>query len=143
MADISAIVMSLRESARRFIKLEGCMIFSPDYLSSQISDIIEAIPEFLPARINFPNHSIIDDDVVRIIDLDGNTVAQLSGDEPELGVSWTAGNLKSLFPDFKLQVSELLAAGYPGCEGCGGPGSTGDWDEETSRDLIKNSNSEI
>ena len=143
MADISPIVMSLRESARRFIRLEGCRIFSPSYLDGQISDIIEAIPEFLPARINFPIPAIIDADVVKIIDMNGTLVVQLSGFEPEMGVSWTDGNLKSLFPDFKSQVGELLAAGYPGCEGCGGPGSVGDWDEEISRNTIKNSNPEF
>ena len=33
----------------------------------------------------------------------------------------------------KEQVLDLLAAGYPGCIGCGGPGSEEEWNESLRR----------
>ncbi len=133
MPDLSAVEMSLRESARRFIRLEACTILHPHMYRSQVGDIIEAFSEFLPARLKLPIRNECDEDKFSIYDDKNVLIAQVGGPAPELSASWASGNSDSLFSQFSQQVAELLAAGYPGCSGCGGPGIEGEWDEENSR----------
>ena len=133
MPDLSAVEMSLRETARRSIRHEACTIHHPHLYRSQVCDIIEAFSEFLPARLKLPINTENDDGKFSIFDEKNVLIAQVGGLAPELSVSWTSGNTDSLFFQFSQQVAELLAAGYPGCSGCGGPGVEGEWDEKKSR----------
>ena len=133
MPELSAVEMSLRESARRFIRIEACTIHHPHLYRSQVGAIIEAFSEFLPARLKLPIHNECDDDKFSIFDEKNVLIAQVGGFAPELSASWTSGNTDSLFIEFSQQVAELLAAGYPGCSGCGGPCTEGEWDETKSR----------
>jgi hypothetical protein len=133
MPDLTAVEMSLRESARRFIRMDGCNIHHPHLYAAEVSEIIDAFSEFLPARLKLPIRYECDDDQFSIFDEKNVLIAQVGGLVPELSVSWTEGEIDRLFVVFQQQVAELLAAGYPGCAGCGGPGNESEWDEENSR----------
>ena len=133
MAEISPIEMSLRESARRFIRLEGCVVHSPLMYKTYVNEIIDAFSEFMPGRISLPKFCELEEKYFRICDNITVPLIQIGGGEPDLHISWTKGEVGDLLPLFKIQIAELLAAGYPGCEGCGGPGSESDWDEKSSR----------
>ena len=109
MPDLSAVEMSLRESARRFIRIEACTIHHPHLYRSQVGAIIEAFSEFLPARLKLPIHNECDDDKFSIFDEKNVLIAQVGGFAPELSASWTSGNTDSLFIEFSQQVAELLA----------------------------------
>jgi hypothetical protein len=60
-------------------------------------------------------------------------LAQLAGEAPGIEICWVPGSSEELWARWIRQVSDLIAAGYPGCVGCGGPGSEGPWDEVASR----------
>ena len=138
MPDISPTEMSLRESARRFIRLEGCIVHSPLMYKTSVYEITDAFSEFLPSRISLPKFCESEKKYFEIHDSIDSPLIQIGGAEPNLNVSWTKGEVGSLLPLFKIQVAELLAAGYPGCVGCGGPGSESDWDEKSSRINLEN-----
>ena len=61
-------------------------------------------------------------------------LAQIGGIKPEIEI---CGVPDSNFSDFEEQVLDLLEAGYPGCIGCGGPGSEGEWNEAIRRAEIE------
>jgi hypothetical protein len=133
MSELSAVVMSLRETARRFIRFEGCSIHQPRRYNSDVTEIIYAFSEFLPGRLKLPIQLECDEDHISIFDEEGVLIAQVGGPVPKSSVSWTRGDAGTLFVEFRQQLAELLAAGYPGCAGCGGPGNEGEWDEDNSR----------
>ena len=133
MPDISPTEMSLRESARRFIRLEGCIVHSPLMYKTSVYEIIDAFSEFLPGRISLPKFCESEKQYLEIYYDTAAPLIQIGGIEPDLNISWTKGDVEKLLPIFKIQIAELLAAGYPGCVGCGGPGSESDWDEKSSR----------
>ena len=58
-------------------------------------------------------------------------------EEPDLTYCWvnaSQSDIRKSWEDFKIMVTSLASAGYPGCIGCGGPGSEGQWDEISARD---------
>ena len=46
---------------------------------------------------------------------------------------WIPTEINSFWEDFERKISYLVDAGYPGCIGCGGPGSEEEWDENKYR----------
>ena len=58
-------------------------------------------------------------------------------EEPDLTYCWvnaSQSDIRKSWEDFRIMVTSLASAGYPGCIGCGGPGSEGQWDEISARD---------
>ena len=69
-----------------------------------------------------------------LIEISG--LAQIGGAEPNQSICWVPTSpitLQNRWQDWVTQIHDLMAAGYPGCVGCGGPGSEGVWDELASR----------
>lgn len=113
---------SLRESARRFLRIDGCTISVPSGLINDAWEIVQKISDYVPSKVDLPN--VIEGEL-RVL---GH--AQIGGEEPELDICWVPD---SNWKDFSEQVLDLLEAGYPGCIGCGGVGAEGEWNEEFRR----------
>tara|TARA_B110001452_G_C15234531_1_gene427480 strand:+ start:1489 stop:1884 length:396 start_codon:yes stop_codon:yes gene_type:complete len=113
---------SLREAARRFLKAEGCELSVPNTHTEQAWELVQAISDNIPARLNLP--TVIEGE----IQVEG--LFKLGGEEPPLDICWVT---ECSWDDFNEQVLELLEAGYPGCVGCAGPGAEGEWNESARR----------
>ena len=117
---------SLREAARRFLREDGCTLSVPQEYESRAWDLVQKISDKVPAKLDLPEVIIGELCVVGL--------AQIGGIKPEIEVCWVP---ESNFSDFEEQVLDLLEAGYPGCIGCGGPGSEGEWNEVLRRAEIE------
>ena len=113
---------SLREAARRFLREDGCTLSVPQKYESRAWDLVQKISDKVPSKLDLPEVIVGE---LRVVGL-----AQIGGIKPEIEVCWVP---ESNFSDFEEQVLDLLEAGYPGCIGCGGPGSEGEWNEPLRR----------
>ena len=116
-------VDSLREAAWRFLRSEGGVL----YLNRSISDgAIELMLKIdhVPSKISLPELSYIESQEI-ILECSGNNF-NIGGEEKSEEYCWVKSH-KSVtgepWGDFVNMVLELAVAGYPGCIGCGGPGS--------------------
>lgn len=114
---------SLREAARRFLREDGCALSVPAKFQDEAWDLIQLISDHIPEKLSLPT--------VTIGELSGGEYFDMGKKEPRNHVCWVP---KATWIDFKTQVVELLEAGYPGCIGCGGPGSEGEWNEALRRE---------
>lgn len=117
---------SLREAARRFLREDGCTLSVPQEYEDRAWDLVQKISDKVPAKLDLPDVAIGELSVVGL--------AQIGGMMPEIDICWVPD---SNFTDFEEQVLDLLEAGYPGCVGCGGPGSEGMWNESIRRAEIE------
>ena len=117
---------SLREAARRFLREDGCTLSVPQEYESRAWNLVQKISDKIPAKLDLPDVTIGE---LRVIGL-----AQIGGPKPEIDICWVPD---SNFSEFEEQVLDLLEAGYPGCIGCGGPGSEGEWNEVIRRAEIE------
>ena len=113
---------SLREAARRFLRAEGCVLKVAQANISEAWNIVQSISDHIPERINLPR--------IEVGQLSVEGLFQIGGEEPDVSVCWVPN---ANFSDLKEQIYDLLEAGYPGCVGCGGPGSEGEWNEASRR----------
>ncbi len=120
---------SLREAARRFLREDGCTLSVPEIYEKEAWNLVQKISDFVPSKIDLPTVVIGDLSVVGL--------AKIGGEKPGLEICWVPN---SGWKEFEEQVLDLLSAGYPGCVGCGGPGSEGDWDESFRRAEIEAKN---
>ncbi|MGB1474860.1 MAG: hypothetical protein ACPG73_01520 [Candidatus Poseidoniaceae archaeon] len=120
---------SLREAARRFLREDGCTLSVPQEYENRAWDLVQKISDKVPSKLDLPDVIIGE---LRVVEL-----AQIGGDRPSMEICWVPN---SNFSDFEEQVLDLLEAGYPGCIGCGGPGSEGEWNESLRRAEIEAEN---
>ena len=116
----------LREAARRFLREDGCTLSVPQEYEDRAWDLVQKLSDKVPAKLDLPDVAIGELSVVGL--------AQIGGIKPEIDICWVPD---SNFTDFEEQVLDLLDAGYPGCIGCGGPGSEGEWNEPLRRAEIE------
>ena len=50
---------------------------------------------------------------------------------------WIPTEISTFWEDFENKILHLVEAGYPGCIGCGGPGSEEVWNENKYRIQIR------
>ena len=126
----------IAEAARRLLRTEGCTLEVTPSLSISANELALHISDSLPSLLHEPEVSSEVDWTFVCIKMDGELIARIGGREPSLGACWipdTGEGVGNLWFRFIENVSDLLIAGYPGCVGCGGPGSEGIWDETASR----------
>ena len=126
--------MAMREWARRFLKHTKISTESPPFIADKILATHQYYNEKVPSQfseLTQNNH------IHNSIQLYHNDIliGQLGGEVPDslLSVFIPTSNLQQLWDDIELIIRELILAGYPGCIGCGGPGSEEIWDEAISR----------
>ena len=117
---------ALAEAARRLLRTEGCVLTVPAALLGEARSLALAISDGIPKMIREP--CIVEGATVEVAGL-----LRIAGEAPPLEVAWVPGTLPELWPRWTKQIHDLIAAGYPGCVGCGGPGAEGPWDETASR----------
>ena len=120
---------SLREAARRFLREDGCTLSVPQEYEKRAWALVQKISDNVPSKLDLPDVTIGE---LRVVGL-----AQIGGMKPGMEICWVPD---SNFSDFEEQVLDLLEAGYPGCIGCGGPGSEGEWNEPLRRAEIEAEN---
>ncbi len=113
---------SLREAARRFLRIDGCTLSVPEGLEKDAWDIVQMIADNVPSKLDLPK--VVNGELAIV------GLAQIGGIEPPLDICWVPN---CGWSEFAEQVLDLLEAGYPGCIGCGGPGAEEEWNEEIRR----------
>ena len=128
---MDAMSPSLAEAARRLLRTEGTHLIVPQSLENEANELSLEISDGIPKLIREPHVSVGRDGEVIVTNL-----CRIGGEEPEVEICWipaTTENLDQIWGYWIAQIRDLMVAGYPGCTGCGGPGSEGDWDELASR----------
>ena len=113
---------SLREAARRLLRIDGCTLVVPSKYVDEAWNIVQLISDHVPSKIELP--SVIEGE----LSIKGH--AQIGGKEPPLNICWIPN---CGWEEFSEQVVSLLEAGYPGCLGCGGSDSEVEWNEANRR----------
>ena len=128
---MDAMTPCIAEAARRLLRTEDTSLIVPETLMNEAIELCLSISDGIPKLIREPTVSMGPENQIVVEGL-----AQLGGDEPPLSICWIStgsSELESLWVRWTQQISDLIAAGYPGCVGCGGPGSEGKWNETASR----------
>ena len=121
----------IAEAARRLLRTEDTSLIVPEALLNEAIELSLSISDGIPKMIREPPVSRGSENQIEV-----GGLSQLGGEEPPLSICWvptTTFDLETIWSRWTLQIRDLMAAGYPGCVGCGGPGSEGRWDETASR----------
>ena len=127
---MDAMTPCIAEAARRLLRTEGTSLIVPEGLMEEALELSLSISDGIPKLIREPTVSVGPENQIVVEGL-----SQLGGDEPSLSICWIPTDsldLESLWVRWSQQICDLIVAGYPGCVGCGGPGSEGKWDETAS-----------
>ncbi|DAC44227.1 MAG TPA: hypothetical protein HA315_02190 [Candidatus Thalassarchaeaceae archaeon] len=125
---------SLREAARRMLRSQGGMLYINRSNSEGVSELMLRISDMVPSKLEFPEVIYTDSDEIVFESLENNF--SISESRISLDYCWVKSVMSESgepWYDFSTMVVELATAGYPGCIGCGGPGSEEYWDEATMR----------
>ncbi len=96
--------------------------------------LINSISENIPARTDFPKI----ESGKQFIGIANQEFVRLGGEPPSMDICWIPGDERQLWISLFEACDDLLQAGYPGCIGCGGPGSEEEWDEKKRRSAMVN-----
>ena len=128
---MDAMGLCIAEAARRLLRTEGTSLLVPEFFFDEALELSLAISDGIPKMIREPSVSLGSENQIEIVGL-----VQIGGAEPNPSICWIPTPPKTLqnrWGDWVAQIHDLMTAGYPGCVGCGGPGSEGVWDELASR----------
>ena len=128
---MDAMTPCIAEAARRLLRTEDTSLIVPEELMNEALELSLSISDGIPKLIREPTVSVGSENQILVEGL-----SQLGGNEPPLSICWVptdSSDLESMWVRWTQQIRDLMAAGYPGCVGCGGPGSEGKWDETASR----------
>jgi len=131
---------ALREAARRILRLKEIDIIIPTEYHSITNKMILGLGEKQPSRLTFPQITEGQNITVEMLVIEqqlSGIIIQISHNEPDSGILWIKGD-NDLWHDILDACDDLLAAGYPGCLGCGGPNSEQKWDELNQRIITRN-----
>ena len=128
---MDAMTPCIAEAARRLLRTEGTSLIVPGALLDEAIELSLSISDGIPKLIREPTVTMGSENQIVV-----EVLSQLGGEEPPLSICWiptTTFDLETIWSRWTLQIRDLMAAGYPGCVGCGGPGSEGKWNETASR----------
>ncbi len=126
---------SMREAARRLLRCNGGSLYVPRDFFSEAEKLILTISDLVPSKIHPPIICYSNGGDIRYNNGENENFS-IGVEEPDLTYCWVKVNKSGsgqCWEDFKTMVTSLASAGYPGCIGCGGPGSEGPWDEKLAR----------
>ena len=127
-------VDSLREAARRLLRSEGGILYLNRSIKDDAIKMMLKISDIVPSKVSFPELSYIESQEI-LLECSGNNF-YIGEEEKSEEYCWVKSHKSETgesWDDFRKMVLELAIAGYPGCIGCGGPGSEEIWDEANSR----------
>ncbi|MCH1539926.1 MAG: hypothetical protein L7S56_00605 [Candidatus Poseidonia sp.] len=131
---------AVQEVARTLLREPQLIVSGPEHLSESIQKLNRDIGNALPSRTTFhtytPKNSI-NVEVFQTNDDLNSPIIQLGGKQPSVTTQWIPGDGEDQLSNVLEAAYDLLDAGYPGCLGCGGPGSEVAWDEQAHRLAMK------
>lgn len=130
---------AVREVARRILREDSLVIHAGESYMEELEQLILSMGDAQPARLTFPTLHLSQSAMIDIIQHHPSSsqsiqLARLGTEEPDSNVCWIPLATNEAWNCVLEACHELLAAGYPGCVGCGGPNSEEEWDEEKSRE---------
>ena len=130
--------LALWEICRRVLKSEKLNFIIDDKLEVNIQDLNNKISDLAPTvLLNVTKTKSTNSNEI-IIENNEQTIGIISKQEPgELEIIWIQNSPKLFWIDFEIRIIKLVDAGYPGCIGCGGPGSEETWNEQQNRFLSR------
>ncbi len=135
MEENSPLWFALREAGRRILSLGEISIEIPQQFHERWNRLILNISDALPQRITFPSLLIGEQLVVK--DLENQIIMTNLEVYRSYETLWLPMNTNKVLPLLEQMCSELLLAGYPGCEGCGFRDNEDVWDEKLSRNNLQ------
>ena len=128
---------AVREAARRILRDEGLSLHLPMEFENQADELILAMADAQPSKLEFPQIETHELDSVDVYGPEDTSLARhsirLGVSEPSPDTCWIPLEATIAWGHVLSACHELLVAGYPGCVGCGGPNSEDPWDEHQSR----------
>ena len=131
MEENSPLWMALREAGRRVLSLGEISIEIPVQNHERWYRLILNMSDALPQRITFP--SVVSGEHLTVRDTESRVIITNQESPLSLDTLWLPLTTEVVLPELEQMCSELLLAGYPGCEGCGYRENEDKWDEEMSR----------
>ena len=135
MEENSPLWFALREAGRRILSLGEILIEIPQQFHERWNRLILNMSDALPQRITFPSLLIGEYLIVR--DLENQIILTNQEASESYETLWLPIQTNLVLPMLEQMCSELLLAGYPGCEGCGFRENEDVWDEILSRNNLR------
>lgn len=126
------------EAARRFLRSDGGSLTVPEQLLDSANILILKISDELPTMVNEPTIKSSASNYEILFSSEDRLDFSITNTEPGMGVCWIKignGDVVEIWSRLLEIIDGLARAGYPGCVGCGGPGSEEIWDEVKAREL--------
>ncbi len=130
--------LALWEICRRTLKSEKLNFIIDDNLEVNIQDLNNKISDLAPTVLLDVRKTKSTNSNEIIIESNEVIIGIISKQEPSrLDIIWIQNSPKLFWIDFEMRIIKLVEAGYPGCVGCGGPGSEEIWNEQHNRFLSR------
>jgi len=136
MEENSPLWLALREGGRRVLSLGELSIAIPIEYHERWNRLILNMSDALPQRITFPY--VTEGDHITIKDVNEQIILTNHNTTQSIKTLWLPPSTDVIIPLLEQMCSELLLAGYPGCEGCGFRKNEDKWDEKLSRKNLFN-----
>jgi len=136
MEENSPLWLALREGGRRVLSLGELSIAIPIEYHERWNRLILNMSDALPQRITFPY--VTEGDYITIKDVNEQIILTNHNTTQSIKTLWLPPSTDVIIPLLEQMCSELLLAGYPGCEGCGFRKNEEKWDEKLSRKNLFN-----
>ena len=135
MEENSPLWFALREAGRRILSLGEISIEIPLKFHARWNRLILNMSDALPQRITFP--SLVEGEQLMVKNLQNQIILTNQRRSESMETLWLPMKTDEVLPLLEQMCSELLLAGYPGCEGCGFRENEDVWDEELSRNNLQ------
>ena len=135
MEENSPLWFALREAGRRILSLGEILIEIPLQFHERWNRLILNMSDALPQRITFP--SLLIGEYLIVKDLENQIILTNQEVSESNATLWLPMQTNLVLPMLEQMCSELLLAGYPGCEGCGFRENEDVWDEILSRNNLR------
>ena len=135
MEENSPLWFALREAGRRILSLGEILIEIPQQFHERWNRLILNMSDALPQRITFP--SLLIGEYLIVKDLENQIILTNQEVSDSYETLWLPMQTNLVLPMLEQMCSELLLAGYPGCEGCGFRENEDVWDEILSRNNLR------
>ena len=134
MEENSPLWFALREAGRRILSLGEILIEIPQQFHERWNRLILNMSDALPQRITFP--SLLIGEYLIVKDLENQIILTNQEVSESNETLWLPMQTNLVLPMLEQMCSELLLAGYPGCEGCGFRENEDVWNEILSRNNL-------
>ena len=135
MEENSPLWFALREAGRRILSHGEILIEIPQQFHERWNRLILNMSDALPQRITFPSLLVGEHLIVK--DLENKIILTNREISESYETLWLPMKTNLVLPMLEQMCSELLLAGYPGCEGCGFRENEDVWDEILSRNNLR------